>query len=276
MLIFSPVVIAKDYAIWEIDKIRLQAERAYDEDNFDIAARYFQELSNISSGLDAALHQKYISALIATDRVRSAESEIFKFEKSYDGNHIPSITKELLHKLTLKQQEVLKFEENQQKQIADFKAKQATWKKEAPTIFNKLKEQIEGTRQVVNDVVRTQQKSEINECSITITESFSDGRSETRILNLNHVVSLNVQHVRREEMNLKGLLNPLSFVEALLPIFDFDTDYHYMLISFKFRDGSEYQPRLILRSLAKAGFLVDELLKLCYVPENIWSRGLDE
>ena len=276
VLLFGPVVVAKDYAIWEIDKIRLQADMAYDEEKFDDAVRYFQELSNISSGLDAALHQKYISALITTSRVNLAENELMNFEKLYAGNHIPNIARDLQRQLTQKKREVKELEESQQNQIADFNARKATWKEKAPTIFNKLKKQIDGTRQVVNDVVRTQQDSEINECSIAITESFSDGMSKTRILNLDQVVSLDVQSVHADEANLMGLLNPLTYVEALLSIFDSDTGYHYMLISFKFRDGSEYKPRLIVRTRGDAGFLIEELLELCYVPKNIWIRGLDE
>ena len=87
VLLFGTVVIAKDYAIWEIDKIKLQADRAYDDDKFDDALRYFQELSSISSGLDAALHQKYISVLITTGRINLAENVLMEFEKLYDGNH---------------------------------------------------------------------------------------------------------------------------------------------------------------------------------------------
>ena len=121
-----------------------------------------------------------------------------------------------------------------------------------------------------------QEKSEIEGCKIKITETFSDGRLEERTLELNKVVGLDVTNVPREESNLMGLLNPLTYVEAFLPIFDFDTDYHYALLAFSFRDGSKYLPRLIMRTHGDAGSLFDELLALCYVPEFIWNRGLNE
>ena len=276
VLLFGPVVFAKDYAIWEIDKIRLQAERAYEEDNFNDAVKYFQELSNISSGLDKTVHQKYISALISTARINLAENEIMKFEQLYDGSHIPNIARDLQRQLTRKKQEVKELEQSQQKQIADFKSRKATWKEESPKIFQKLKRQIEGTRQKRKDLVRTQEKAEIDGCSITITETFSDGRLEERNLKLNEVVDLGVIHVPRNEMDLMGLLNPLAYVEAFLPFLDFDTDYHMLLISFIYRDGSEFLPRMIIRTRGDAGSLMAELLELCYVPEFIWSRGLDE